>query len=52
MERRSISLDDIVTIISHIVELNNTPGAEADDIDHLGFRRVRYVGEMLQQKIQ
>ncbi|MEK7589716.1 MAG: DNA-directed RNA polymerase subunit beta [Patescibacteria group bacterium] len=52
MERRSISLDDIVTIISHIVELNNTPGAEADDIDHLGFRRVRYVGEMLQQKIR
>ena len=52
MERRVISLDDVVTIISHIITLNNTPGAEADDIDHLGFRRVRYVGEMLQQKIR
>ncbi len=52
MDRRSISLDDIVTIVSHIVELNNTPRAEADDIDHLGFRRVRYVGEMLQQKVR
>ena len=52
MDRRSISLDDIVTIVNHIVELNNTPRAEADDIDHLGFRRVRYVGEMLQQKVR
>jgi DNA-directed RNA polymerase subunit beta len=52
MERRSISLDDVVTIVSHIIDLNNTPNAEADDIDHLGFRRVRYVGEMLQQKVR
>jgi len=52
LERRTLSFEDIVYIIKHIVELNNTPGAEHDDIDHLGLRRVRYVGEMFQQKIR
>jgi len=50
--RRTINADDLVSIVSHIVELNNTPNAEADDIDHLGSRRIRSVGEMLQQKIR
>ncbi|PJA33469.1 MAG: DNA-directed RNA polymerase subunit beta, partial [Candidatus Zambryskibacteria bacterium CG_4_9_14_3_um_filter_40_16] len=50
--RRTLSLDDVVTIISNIINLNVTPGAEEDDIDHLGSRRVRYVGEMFQQKIR
>ncbi len=52
MERRTISSDDLVAIIENIVLLNNTPNAKADDIDHLGQRRVRYVGEMLQQKVR
>lgn len=50
LERRTISLDDIVRIVSNIITLNNTPNATADDIDHLGFRRVRYIGELFQQK--
>ena len=52
MERRTISKDDVAAIVSNVGLLNNTPGAKADDIDHLGQRRVRYVGEMLQQKIR
>ncbi len=52
MERRTISADDVVSIFKNIVELNNTLHAKADDIDHLGQRRVRYVGEMLQQKFR
>ncbi|MFA6520597.1 MAG: DNA-directed RNA polymerase subunit beta [Candidatus Paceibacterota bacterium] len=52
MARRVISKEDLVTVISHIVSLNNTPLAKADDIDHLGQRRVRFVGEILQQKIR
>lgn len=52
MERRTISADDVVAIINNIVELNNTLHAKADDIDHLGQRRVRYVGEMFQQKVR
>lgn len=49
---RVVTLEDLVTIISQIALLNNTRGAEADDIDHLGFRRVRLVGEMLQHKMK
>lgn len=52
LERRTISSDDMVTIIKNIVSLNNNPEAQADDIDHLGQRRVRYVGEMFQKKFR
>ena len=52
IERRTLSLADLVTILSHIVQLNATPDAQADDIDHLGSRRVRLVGELFQQKIR
>ncbi|MCC7160836.1 DNA-directed RNA polymerase subunit beta [Candidatus Nomurabacteria bacterium] len=52
MARRTISKEDLVSVIAHIIELNNTPGSKADDIDHLGQRRVRFVGEILQQKIR
>ena len=52
LEVKTVSVDDISTVISHIVELNNTPDAVEDDIDHLGSRRVRYVGELLQQKLR
>jgi len=52
MERRTLSQDDIVTIIKHVFTLNTTKGSRADDIDHLGSRRVRYVGELLQTKFR
>ncbi|HRH26519.1 MAG TPA: DNA-directed RNA polymerase subunit beta [Candidatus Paceibacterota bacterium] len=49
---QTLSLDDIVTVFGNVAALNNTPESFADDIDHLGSRRVRYVGEMLQAKIR
>ena len=52
MSRRTISFGDLVHIVKHVIELNNTPGAKEDDIDHLGVRRVRAVGELLQLKIR
>ena len=52
LEKRTLSLDDIITTVKNIVKLNNTRGATEDDIDHLGSRRVRYVGEMLQAKLR
>lgn len=52
LARRTISKEDFATVLSHIISLNNQPDAEPDDIDHLGQRRVRFVGEMLQQKIR
>lgn len=51
-ETRVVTLDDLVTIISNIINLNNAKGAKADDIDHLGLRRVRCVGEMFQSKLK
>jgi DNA-directed RNA polymerase subunit beta len=52
LARKTVSADDIATVIAHIVHLNNTPESVEDDIDHLGSRRVRYVGELLQQKLR
>lgn len=52
LERRTLNLDDIATTISHIATLSVTPDMQADDIDHLGSRRVRYVGELLEQRIR
>ena len=52
LEERSISLEDLKIILTHIVELNENPGAKEDDIDHLGSRRVRYFGEMIQHKFR
>src|SRR3989338_613862 len=50
--RRTISKEDLMTVIANIIILNNTLGAKSDDIDHFGQRRVRFVGEMLQQKVR
>jgi len=43
--------DDLARIVRRIVELNNGKG-QADDIDHLGNRRVRAVGELIQQQFR
>lgn len=51
-DRRTLSLDDLRLVVNQIIHLNITPGASEDDIDHLGSRRVRYVGELLQQKFR
>ncbi len=50
--RKTLSLDDVVTVFQHVLSLENTPDAQEDNIDHLGSRRVRYVGEMLTARIR
>ncbi len=52
LEIRTVNVHDFGFIIRHTVMLNTTAGVAEDDIDHLGSRRVRYVGEMFQQKIR
>jgi DNA-directed RNA polymerase subunit beta len=52
LERKTINLDDVLTIISNIISLNHDEDAIEDDIDHLGSRRVRFVGELFQAKIR
>ena len=42
---------DIFKIVEQIILLNNGHG-RADDIDHLGNRRVRTVGELIQQQFR
>ena len=49
---RILHFDDLVAIVKKIIWLNNTPGAQPDDIDHLGNRRVRTLGELLQNKLR
>jgi DNA-directed RNA polymerase subunit beta len=51
-DRRTLNLEDLRLVVDHIITLNTTPDAIEDDIDHLGSRRVRYVGELLQQKFR
>ncbi len=52
LNNRTLSLDDLVRIVSEIARLNVDPEAKVDDIDHLGFRRVRFVGELLQARMR
>jgi DNA-directed RNA polymerase subunit beta len=52
LARRTISKEDLVSVLVNIITLNNDVHAKSDDIDHLGQRRVRFVGDMLQQKIR
>ncbi len=50
-DRRVLDNQDFVSIIRKVIQLNNGHG-EADDIDHLGNRRVRAVGELLQNQFR
>ena len=52
LSRTTLNLDDFVTLITHISTMTNIPDSEADDVDHLGSRRVRFVGEQLQAKVR
>jgi DNA-directed RNA polymerase subunit beta len=50
-ERRVLDNQDFISIIRKLIQLNNGIG-EPDDIDHLGNRRVRAVGELLQNQFR
>jgi len=48
-EVKVLTLDDILAIMRNMIQLKNGE-ITVDDIDHLGNRRVRTVGEQLQQQ--
>ena len=51
IEHRTITKWDIIRLIRHMIAINN--GSElADDIDHLGNRRTKTVGELIQNKLR
>ncbi len=43
---------DLLAIVKEIIALNNNAEAEEDDIDHLGNRRLKAVGELLQGRLR
>src|SRR2546421_1556936 len=51
LEKRTLSPEDIVEVVRYIVNLKAGRG-EVDDIDHLGNRRVRSVGELLENQFR
>jgi DNA-directed RNA polymerase subunit beta len=50
-ENRILRKEDLVAIIKEVIRLNVVQGIPTD-IDHLGNRRVRSVGELLQQRFR
>lgn len=50
-EHRVLQKKDLVAILREIIRLNVTQ-EDADDIDHLGNRRVRAIGELVQNKFR
>ncbi|HZG66872.1 MAG TPA: DNA-directed RNA polymerase subunit beta, partial [Herpetosiphonaceae bacterium] len=48
---RVLTKQDLFKIVERLIELNNGIG-EPDDIDHLGNRRVRTVGELIQNQFR
>lgn len=50
-DNRAFRREDLVAIVHEIINLNNNGGVQ-DDIDHMGNRRVRTVGELIQQKFR
>ena len=50
-ETRVLRREDLILVISEIIKLNLSQ-EEADDIDHLGNRRVRAIGELIQNRFR
>ena len=50
-EKRILSKEDLVLILKEIIRLNNVQ-EEPDDVDHLGNRRIRAIGELVQSRFR
>ncbi|PYT09772.1 MAG: DNA-directed RNA polymerase subunit beta, partial [Acidobacteria bacterium] len=51
LDRRTLTSDDFILVLKHFLKLRNNP-TDIDDIDHLGNRRVRSVGELLENQFR
>ena len=51
LSERLLTIEDLINVMTHLVLLSEEE-VEPDDIDHLGNRRVRCVGELLQNQIR
>jgi DNA-directed RNA polymerase subunit beta len=51
IDQRTLTKEDLVKVVSHMILVNN--GVDVpDDIDHLGNRRVKTVGELIQNQLR
>ena len=51
-EERILSIEDLVEVVKEVIRLNNDPMAKADQVDHLGNRRVRTLSELIQNRLR
>jgi len=51
LKERTLTREDMVEIVRHVIMINSGNDT-ADDIDHLGNRRVRTVGELIQTQFR
>jgi len=51
LDRSTLDLPTVVAVMKYLIALKNGEG-QVDDIDHLGNRRVRSIGELLQNQFQ
>ena len=49
LDCQTLTREDVLEVVRYLIELKNGKGA-IDDIDHLGNRRVRAVGELLENQ--
>jgi len=49
LDRTTLTKQDILKVVKYLIDLKNNKGVK-DDIDHLGNRRVRAVGELLENQ--
>jgi DNA-directed RNA polymerase subunit beta len=51
LDHRMVTKQDLVALVARMIRINNGV-VDADDIDHLGNRRVKTVGELIQNKLR
>jgi len=52
LDRRTLDPEDFYSVIRYLLKLRKLPSVAVDDIDHLGNRRVRAVGELLENQFR
>ncbi len=51
LEHRTITVEDLLSIVRRVIQVNNQE-KDPDDIDHLGNRRIKTVGELIQNQLR
>jgi len=52
LDQKTLTQKDLIAIVKEIIHLNIDPEAKDDDIDHLGNRRIKAVGEILTDRFR